>query len=91
MPNQTPRFNWGTEIKNINPTLYNQLNDSFSSTARVLNTKTSKYRTNVNPPADDQINTLFEEGDFWINEDTDTAWILTSRTTNTAATWKQIT
>jgi len=91
MPNQPPRFNWGTEIKNINPTLYNQLNDSFSSTARVLNTKTSKYLTNVNPPADDQINTLFEEGDFWINQDTDTAWIMTSRTTNTAATWKQIT
>lgn len=91
MPSQTPTFNWGSEIKNINPTLYNQLNDTFSSTARVLNTKTSKYRTTVNPPADDQINTLFEQGDFWINENTDTAWILTSRTTNTAVTWKQIT
>lgn len=91
MPSQTPTFNWGSEIKNINPTLYNQLNDTFSSTARVLNTKTSKYRTTVNPPADDQINTLFEQGDFWINENTDTAWILTSRTTNTAVTWKLIT
>ena len=91
MPSQTPRFNWGTEIKNINPTLYNQLNDSFSSTARVLNTKISKYITNVNPPADDSINMNFEQADIWINEDTDNAWILTSRTTNTAVTWKQIT
>lgn len=91
MPSQTPRFNWGAEIKNINDTLYNQLNDSFSSTARVLNTKTSKYITNVNPPADDQINLNFEQADIWINQSTDTAWILTSRTTNTAVTWKQIT
>jgi len=91
MPSQTPRFNWGTEIKNFNPTLYNQLNDSFSSTARVLNTKTSKYITNVNPPVDDQINLNFEIGDFWINQTNNMAWILTSRTTNTAVNWQQIT
>lgn len=91
MPTLTPRFNWGTEIKNINPTLYNQLNDSFSSTARIVNTKVSKNIATTNPPADDQINANFEEGDLWVNKSTDTAWILTSRTSNTAVTWKQIT
>ena len=91
MPTQPPRFNWGTEIKNINDTLYNQLNDSYSSTARVLNTKTSKYITTVNPPADDPVNQNFDQGDFWINQNSGDAWIITSRTTNTAVTWKQIT
>lgn len=91
MPTLTPRFNWGTEIKNINPTLYNQLNDSFSSTARIVNTKVSKNIATTNPPADDQINANFEEGDLWVNKSTDTAWIMTSRTSNTAVTWKQIT
>lgn len=91
MPSQTPRFNWGTEIKNINPTLYNQLNDSFSSTARVLNTKISKYITNVDPPADDPVNVNFDQADIWVNQLTNNAWILTSRTTNTAVTWKIIT
>lgn len=91
MPTLTPRFNWGTEIKNINPTLYNQLNDSFSSTARIVNTKVSKNVATSNPPANDPINANFEEGDLWVNKSTDTAWILTSRTTNNAVTWKQIT
>lgn len=86
MPSQTPRFNWGTEIKNINSTLYNQLNDSFSSTARVVNTKISKYITNIDPPADSETNKIFEDGDIWVNSSSDTAWILTSRSSNTAVT-----
>lgn len=91
MPTQNPRYNWGSEIKNINNTLYNQLNDSFSSMARVLNTKISKYVTNTDPAVDDAINANFEQSDIWVNEDTDNAWILTSRTSNTSVTWKQIT
>jgi len=91
MPTLVPRFNWGDEIKNVNPTLYNQLQDSYTSTARVMNTKPSTYATTSNPPADAAINTNFNTGDFWINTSTNTAWILTSRTTNTAVTWKQIT
>lgn len=91
MPTQKPRFNWGDEIKNINETLYNQLNDSYSSTARVINTKTSRNVTRVDPPADDEVNRSFEQGDLWINELTDSAWILTSRTSNTAVNWQLIT
>lgn len=86
-----PNFNYGSEIKNLNPTLYNQLRDSYFDTASVVNTKASKYVTNVAPPADAAINASLDIGDLWVNSLTDTAWIMTSRTTNTAATWKQIT
>lgn len=91
MPTLPPRYNWGTEVKNINVTLYNQLSDSFTEIANVTNTKTSKYVTTTNPPADGQANLNFDVGDLWVNRSTDTAWIMTSRSTNTAVTWKQIT
>jgi hypothetical protein len=91
MPTLPPRYNWGTEVKNVNPTLYNQLDDSFTTIARVLNTKSSRHITTTNPPSDGPINAIFELGDFWVNQSTDTAWIMTSRQSNTQATWTQIT
>lgn len=91
MPSLLPSFNWGSEVKNINPTLYNQLNDSYTTTARVINTKISKRVTTEDPPADSQTNLIFEIGDIWVNQSSDTAWIMTSRTTNTAVTWTLIT
>lgn len=91
MPTLPPKFNWGSEIKNVNPTLYNQLNDSYSAIARVLNTKITKYITTVDPISSASINANFDQGDIWVNASSDKAWILTSRTTNTDVTWKQIT
>lgn len=91
MPNISPSFNWGSEIKNLNPTLYNQLFDSYNTTARVVNTKTSVYTTTTNPPADNDINRNFIQGDIWINSSSDTAWIMTSRISANVVTWKQIT
>lgn len=85
------RFNYGTEIKNVNDTLYNQLNDSYYSTATVVNTKSTRVVNTINPPANDQINSGLDIGDFWVNSDTDTAWIMTSRVTAEQVTWKQIT
>lgn len=64
MPTLAPRFNWGDEVKNINPTLYNQLNDSYTNTARVTNTKSSRFVFNTNPQADDPVNVNFDKGDF---------------------------
>lgn len=86
MPTLITRFNWGTEIKNINPTLYNQLNDSFTTIANNSNTKPSRNLTTSDPPADSDINKSYVEGDFWVNKSTDTAWIMTSRSSNTAVT-----
>lgn len=73
MPTQKPRFNWGSEIKNINETLYNQLNDSYTSTARVLNTKPSCNVADTDPPSDDEVNRNFQQGDIWVNQSTDSA------------------
>jgi len=47
--------------------------------------------TGANPPANSQINSFFSIGDITIRTDTDTAWIMTSRTTPNAVTWSQIT
>jgi len=91
MPNMPPRFNYGAEIKNINDTLYNQLSDTYSLTARTVNQKVNKNVTTLNPPADSQQNASYEVGDLWVNSSTNTAWIMTSRQTNTQATWTQIT
>ncbi len=91
MPNLNPRFNWGSAVKNFNEVLYNQLNDAYSDTAHMVNIKTTKVSAIVNPPADAASNATYEIGDIWVNRLTDTAWILTSRTTNTAVNWQQIT
>ena len=73
MPTLNPRYNFGTELKNENPTLYNQLNDIYSNIANVLNTKPSKYVTNTDPVANSSVNATFVVGDFWVNESSDTA------------------
>lgn len=85
------KFNYGTEIKNVNDTLYNQLNDSYYSTALVVNTKATRMVSNFDAPANEQINSGLDIGDFWINEVTNQAWIMTSRATLEKVTWKQIT
>jgi hypothetical protein len=62
-----------------------------------MNTKVSKYVTNgvslpnVNPPANNAFNQNFEIGDIYVRTDTNTAWIMTSRTTSNAVVWTQIT
>lgn len=91
MPSLNTKFNWGMEIRNVNDVLYNQLNDTYSDIARVLNTKSSKNQQTTNPPSDAQVNSNYDIGDFWVNQLTNTAWVMTSRTTSTAATWTQIT
>lgn len=85
------KFNYGTELKNLNNTLYNQLNDSYYATALVVNTKATRMVETRDPPLDDQINAGLDIGDFWVNTSTDTAWIMTSRATLNKVTWKQIT
>lgn len=91
MPSLPPRFNWGAAIKNINDTLYNQLNDTYTSTARIVNLKVNRNIATYDPPADSTQNTLWDVGDIWVNTTTNTAWIMTSRQTTTQATWTQIT
>lgn len=90
-------FNWGEALENQNLLLTRQLSTAYTNTANVLNTKPSTYVTNngnkpdVDPPANSQFNKNFEVGDFYVRTDTDTAWIMTSRTTAEIVTWTQIT
>ena len=81
-----PSFNWGSEIKNLNKTLYNQLIEIYSNIAGVLNTKPSTSKFTTDPISNSSTNANFLTGDFWVNESTDMAWILTSRTTANAVT-----
>lgn len=85
-----PRYNLGTELKNDNPTLYNQLTDIYTNTANIVNTKVTKYSTTTNPPANDQINRIFDIGDIWVNTSTNAPFIMTSRTSDVAVTWTAI-
>jgi len=87
-------FNWGRSLENQNPLLTRQLSEAYEKTARIVNTKTSKYLTNTDPPnaaTPDQVNKNFELGDIWINTSSNNAWIMTSRTTDLLVTWTKIT
>ncbi len=83
-------FNWGTELKTSNPTLYNQLTEVYASIARAVNTKPSKNVSTEKPTAASKINSLFEIGDMWINTATNGVWVMTSRTSDIAVTWTAV-
>ena len=97
MPRLSQNYNWGDALRNENPELVRQLATTYSDTAQVMNTKISKYVTdgvkkpNVDPPANSQFNKNFEIADIYVRTDTNTAWIMTSRTNSNAVTWTQIT
>lgn len=97
MPTLIQNFNWGSSIRNENPELTRQLSTAYSDTAIVVNTKISKYFTDgvlkphANPPANSEFNKNFEIGDVYVRTDSNTAWMMTSRTTANAVTWTQIT
>lgn len=97
MPTLNNNFNWGTSLRNTNPELTRQLSEAYNNTAFAVNTKVSKYFTNgdqrphVDPPANDDFNKNFEICDVYVRTDTDTAWMMTSRTTANAVTWTLIT
>jgi hypothetical protein len=97
MPTLITKFNWGSALTNFNPELVRQLDEVYTDTANAVNTKVSKYYTNgtsrphVDPPASNIFNRNFEIGDIYVRTDTDSAWIMTSRTTDIAVTWTLIT
>lgn len=93
-------FNWGKELATDNPNLYRQLSQVYSENSRATNRKSNKTvspnpqipgDTANDPPANSTFNAAFDIGDLYVRTDTDTAWIMTSRTSENAATWTQIT
>lgn len=97
MPTLISNYNWGAAIRNDNPDLARQLSQAYNDTAQAVNSKVSKYVTdgiqkpNVDPPASSDLNKNFEIGDLYVRTDTNSAWIMTSRTTSSDVTWTQIT
>ena len=92
MPTLITNYNWGASLRNENPELTRQLSDAYISTAVVVNTKSTVYSVNgANPPASSDFNQNFSIGDMYVRIDTNTAWIMTSRTTSRDVTWTQIT
>lgn len=94
MPTLIQTYNWGSALRNQNPDLTRQLDTAYTQTAQAVNTKTGKFITDQDPPnavTASDFNKNLSVGDFWINSTSDNAWIMTSRTTDVLATWKQIT
>jgi hypothetical protein len=83
--------NFGGAISSISPDLARILDEMYTDFANAIN---EKRKTLVldgsNPPASAQINEGFSLGDTAIRQDTNTAWILTSRTTPQAVVWTAI-
>lgn len=91
MVNLTRRFNYGQKLREDNPQLYNQLNDTYEDTANVVNTKIGKNVATSNPANSADINKNFDILDLWVNTSSNTVWAMTSRTTPTNVVWTQIT
>lgn len=86
------KFNWGQQLIDKQPELFRRLNEAYSDTAQAVNTKVTKVKVEgSDPPANSAFNRNFEVGDIYVRPDTDSAWIMTSRTDDTNVIWTIIT
>ncbi len=84
--------NFGREVKELSPQLANQLSQMYTDIANSFAQAIKKdVRTGSDPAANDQRNSFFSVGDITVRTDTDTAWIMTSRTDPNNVVWTQIT
>lgn len=84
--------NFGSEIKELSPTLSNQLSQMYTDIANAISLGIKKnVISGADPAANDQRNSFFSIGDITVRTDTDKAWIMTSRTDPNNVTWTLIT
>lgn len=84
--------NFGSEVYQMMPQLARQLDEMYTDIANALNLLVKKnILTGADPAANDQRNSFFSIGDIAIRTDTDSAWIMTSRTTPNVVVWTLIT
>jgi len=84
--------NFGSEIKELSPTLSNQLSQMYTDIVNALSQGIKKdVVSGADPSANDQRNSFFSIGDITVRTDTDQAWIMTSRTTPNIVVWTLIT
>jgi len=83
--------NFGAEVRELSPTLSNQLSQMYSDIVGALNLGIKKnVLTGADPAANDQRNSIFSIGDIAVRTDTDMAWIMTSRTSPNIVVWTLI-
>lgn len=86
------RKNFGGEVADAMPQLARQLSEMYSDIANALNLLIKKnVISGSDPSASDQRNSFFSIGDITVRTDTDSAWIMTSRTTPNDVVWTSIT
>ena len=79
------------EIKELSPTLANQLSKMYTDIANAVSLNIKKnVVSGADPGANEQRNSFFSIGDITVRTDTNRAWIMTSRTTPNAVTWTLI-
>jgi len=84
--------NFGSEVRELSPVLSNQLSQMYADIALALSTAVKKdVISGADPAANAQRNSLFSIGDITVRTDTDTAWIMTSRTDPNNVIWTLIT
>lgn len=84
--------NFGSEVRELSPVLANQLSQMYTDIANTFTYAIKKdVVTGADPAAVAQRNSFFSVGDITVRTDTNTAWIMTSRTTPDAVTWTLIT
>lgn len=84
--------NWGEAAQTESKVLLRQLDEMYTDVANQFGSLVKKNILNgADPAASDQRNRFFSIGDVAIRTDTDTAWIMTSRTTPNDVVWSQIT
>lgn len=84
--------NFGRDIYDLSPSLHKQLSQMYTDIAVSLNRNIKKDVIDGFDPLNNSVrNKNFSVGDVTIRTDTDTAWIMTSRTTSEDVVWTQIT
>jgi len=92
MSNLPLKKNFGNEVGAQMPQLARQLDEMYTDIANSINILIKKdVVSGADPAAVSQRNTFFSIGDITIRTDTDTAWIMTSRTDPQTVVWTQIT
>ena len=82
------KYNFGDKLRATeDERLLRQLDDAYTDTALVVNTKVSKIVANTDPLSNNSVNKNFEIGDIWVNQTGQRVYMMTDRATASNVTW----
>ena len=83
--------NFGQDIRELSPSLATQLTQMYTDIANAIRYGVKKnVITGSDPQAVDQRNSFFSIGDITVRTDTDSVWVMTSRTDPETVTWTPV-